>query len=83
VTIYAAFICAAGWCHIEGNLRSIGQNSYEHVPFATLAECKQYIRSATMGQLNPGKDGRIVLPNNQGYWECRGRHIDTWESVAP
>jgi hypothetical protein len=77
--VYAAFFCVAGYCTINGNAHITGYNTFEQVPFATLVECKQYIRTATMGKIRPDKSGRIVLPNNQGYWECRGRHVETWE----
>lgn len=77
--IYAAFFCAAGWCQINGNMHITGQHTFEPMPFQSAAECQAYIRTATMGDIAPDAEGRIVLPNHQGYWECRSRHVETWE----
>lgn len=79
--VYAAFLCFSnGYCNIFGNPHMTGQNSYEMVPFETLAECQSYIRGNTMGQ-RPGPDGRTMLDGGQTYWECRGKHVDTWEAA--
>jgi hypothetical protein len=76
--VFAAAICSpGGYCQLQGNAHITGPNSFEYVPFRTLAECQQFIKAGTSG-LSPDPDGRTRLPGGS-WWECRSKHVDAWE----
>jgi hypothetical protein len=77
--IYAAVVCSSGGCQAYGESHITGPNSQEMTPFRSLAECQAYIRSASSGG-TIGSDGRIKVAPGM-WWECRGKHIDSWETV--
>jgi len=77
--IYAAFMCGSWGCQTYGESHITGPNSHEMLPFRSLAECHAYIRNATSGG-TIGSDGKIKVALGT-WWECRGKHIDSWETV--
>jgi hypothetical protein len=76
-TAYAMFICFHGTCTIHGEPHIVGPHSFEYTPFRTLADCRREM-TGNSSHLMPDKDNRIVF-NDGSIWECRGKHVDTWE----
>lgn len=77
--VYALFLCfqAAGQCHMQGASRVTFAGVVPDMIFRSLAECEQYAKRVS-GLVTPPEDGRFLMPN--GTWfECRGKHVDTWE----
>lgn len=72
--IYVAAMCMNGSCRTYGRASSQGE-----APFQSLAECQSFIVASSSGG-KIGADGRITMMPGM-YWECRGKHIDTWESA--
>ena len=79
MTIYALFLCfqAAGQCHMQGASRSTFAGVTPDMTFRSLAECQQYAKRVS-GLITPPTEGRFPLPGGMWY-ECRGKHVDTWE----
>ena len=46
--------------------------------FRTLADCQRYVHFIT-GQITSPKDGRFPLEGGILWYECRHKHVDTWE----
>lgn len=77
MTIFALFLCAqmSGQCQMMGT------------PFETLAKCQDYASQAPhpwgaviVPHIPIPKDGRIPFAGRKDMWyECRHRHIETWE----
>jgi hypothetical protein len=77
--IYALFLCipSTGTCQMQGAARVTVLGIMPDMTFHSLGECEQYAKSAS-GLITPPTGGRYVLPGGMWY-ECRGRHVDTWE----
>jgi hypothetical protein len=77
--LYALFLCfqEVGQCRMQGASRVTFAGVVPDMIFRSLAECKQYAKRVS-GLLTPPENGRFLMPN--GTWfECRGKHVDTWE----
>lgn len=71
--LYALFLClfSTGTCVQQ-----------REMTFQTLKECQQ--AAAVASHLAPTQDGRYPYVNDsgrQGWFECRTKHIETWEPV--
>ena len=79
--VYAAAICNPNSnCQLHGRPHITGPDSFEMVPFDTLAQCRGYISGMT-GGASANSEGRTPLPNGS-WWECRSQHVDvpTWDT---
>jgi hypothetical protein len=76
VVVYALFICSqrGGMCQMQGGLPD--------TTYRSLAECEQWARRMSGFKGSP-HDGRFPVWNsaieNDMWYECRGKHVDTWE----
>lgn len=73
MTIYALFLClqASGSCEMYPTMSA-------PTIYKTLAECQGDAKRIV--SYRPPKDGRYTL--SPGVWyECRGKHVDTWETA--
>jgi hypothetical protein len=67
MTIFALFLCAMGTCELV----PIMPNG----TFATLAACQQHI-GRKLGASD--RNGHFPMANGM-YYECRSKHVETWE----
>lgn len=79
MTIYALFLCfqALGTCQMQGASRVTFSGVTPDMTFSSLAECRQYAVRVS-GIITPQTGSRINLPNGMWY-ECRSKHVETWE----
>ncbi len=82
MTIYALFLCVQtlGTCQMQGQARVTFAGIMPAMTFNSLMECQRFAKRMTGVVLMP-TDGRFFIdPNNMNVWyECRSRHVDTWE----
>lgn len=76
MNVYALFLCAQESCYLQ----SVPRNTPAGIvnTFGSLSECRD---SAYQFSHHPSmRDGRFPLANNTSMWyECRGKHVETWE----
>jgi len=77
--IYAIFLCfqSVSRCQMEGASRVTFAGVTPDMTFRSLADCEQYAKRVS-GLITPPTGGRFVMPGGMWY-ECRGKHVDTWE----
>jgi hypothetical protein len=85
MNIFALFLCiqATGTCQMQGAPRMTFAGMTPAITFNSLADCEKY--STRVGG-HPGMldKGRIAingvdLANPKMWYECRSKHVDTWE----
>jgi hypothetical protein len=69
MSIFALFFCVQTTCTMQGGGQTYG----------SLVAC-QRAAAATSGLITPPTNGRYGIPNG-GWFECRSKHVDTWEPV--
>jgi hypothetical protein len=75
--IFALFLCVAtmGTCEIQNPPRMTSAGMMPGITYNTLAACEQSIGSK-LGP--PDKSGHFQAAGGM-YYECRGKHVDTWQ----
>ncbi len=78
--IYALFLCiqAAGICQMQGHARMTYAGMMPAMTFNSLAECQQYAKRVS-GLITPPDNGRYLIPPGNMWYECRSKHVETWE----
>jgi hypothetical protein len=79
MTVYALIICVSGYCSIHGQPHNVANNVFVEAAYRTLAECLQAMRSNS-AKLVPNKN-HLMKFQDGSTWECRGKHVETWEPV--
>ena len=79
MTIFALFYCIAGTgiCQMYGAPRATFAGVTPAITFSSLKECEQ-LGQRVSHLIGPPVDGRFPQPNGSWY-ECRRKHVDTWE----
>jgi hypothetical protein len=75
MTIFAMFFCSQWDVHIDCHAYPF---SAPPAIYRTLADCKSQAQVMVYG--NPPKNGRYHPQGAPNMWyECRSKHVDTWE----
>lgn len=79
MTIFALFLCvqAMNSCEMQGAARMTQAGMLPAMTFDSLAACETMAKRVS-GLITPPDDHRFRIPNGM-YYECRSRHVETWQ----